>query len=120
MSVWLAVPEEVVDYLIMARETTVNDEQETPTAITYRLEAPAVPERVQWRTVTFTCTIPQEWSDMLMYRLHMRMDMNRSLLSVSTTRPSVSVHRVYDGQHVRIEAEVITFGRSCEPVFGAI
>ena len=100
--VWLAVPEEVVDYLIMARETTVVDEQGTPTAITYRLDAPAVPERVQWRTVTFTCTIPQEWShvDVQVTQADGCEPVALERIDDTTIRFS---HRVYDGQHVRIE-----------------
>ena len=103
-SVWLAVPEEVVDYLIMARETTVNDEQETPTAITYRLDAPAIPARVQWRTVTFTCTIPQEWSHVDVQVTHADGCEPVALERIDDTTIRFS-HRVYDGQQVKIEAK---------------
>jgi hypothetical protein len=102
--VWLAVPEEVVDYLIMARETTVNDEQETPTAITYRLDAPAIPARVQWRTVTFTCTIPQEWSHVDVQVTHADGFEPVALERIDDTTIRFS-HRVYDGQQVKIEAK---------------
>ena len=100
--VWLAVPEEVVDYLILARETTVVDEQHTPTAITYRLEAPAVPERVQWRTVTFTCSIPREWSD-----VGVRVELAGESEPVALERLDDTTirfsHRVSDSQQVTIK-----------------
>ena len=102
--VWLAVPEEVVDYLIMARDTTVTDEQETPTVITYRLDAPAVPERVQWRTVTFTCTIPQEWPAVNVQVMQADECEPVVIERIDDTTIRFS-HRVYDGQQVKIEAK---------------
>lgn len=100
--VWLAVPEEVVDYLIMARATTVADEQRSPTAITYRLAAPAIPERIQWHTLTFTCTVPQEWQDVVVQVTdageHEPVVVDR--IDDTTIRYS---HRVCDGQRVTIE-----------------
>lgn len=100
--VWLAVPEEVVDYLILARETTIVDEQRTPTAVSYRLDAPNIPERVQWRTLTFACTIPQEW---LGVDVHVTQAGEREPVVVeriddTTVRYS---HSASDGQLVRIE-----------------
>jgi len=99
--VWLAVPEEVVDYLIMARETTVVDEQHTPTAITYRLAAPAIPDRIQWHTLTFTCTVPREWSDVsvVVTREGEIEPFTLERLDDTTIRYS---HRVCDGQRVTI------------------
>lgn len=100
--VWLAVPEEVVDYLIMARETTVVDEQRTSSTITYRLEAPAIPERIQWHTLTFTCTIPRGWSgvDVQVSRGGESEPVSLERLDDTTIRYS---HRASDGQQVRIE-----------------
>ena len=100
--VWPAVPEEVVDYLIMARETTIADAQRTPTAITYRLEAPTIPERVQWRTLTFTCTVPQAWSDVgvAVTRAGESEPVTLEQLDDTTIRYS---HLVSDGQQVTIE-----------------
>lgn len=101
--VWLAVPEEVVDYLIMARETSVVDEQKSPTAITYRLEAPAIPERIQWHTLTFTCTIPREWSgvDVQVSAGGEREPVVVERIDDTTIRYS---HRACDGQEVTIAA----------------
>ncbi len=100
--VWLAVPEEVVDYLIVARETTVVDERRTPTAITYRLAAPAIPDRIQWHTLTFTCTVPREWSDVGVVVTHAGEIEPVTLERLDDTTIRYS-HLVADGQKVTIE-----------------
>jgi hypothetical protein len=102
--VWLAVPEEVVDYLIMARETTIADEQQSPTAISYRLAAPDIPERIQWHTLTFVCAVPQDWPDVSVEvtRAGDSEPVTLERLDDTTIRYS---HRVYDGQIVRIESK---------------
>ncbi len=99
--VWLAVPEEVADYLILARETTIVDERRAPTAITYRLAAPEIPERVQWHTLTFTCTIPREWVDVAVQvsRAGEGEPVALERLDDTTVRYS---HRVSDGQQVTL------------------
>lgn len=101
--VWLAVPEEVVDYLILARETAVVDQEKTSTAITYRLDAPAIPKRVQWLTLTFTCDIPREWAGIDVQVAHAGEEEPVSVerLDDATIRYS---HRVRDGQQVAIRA----------------
>ena len=99
--VWLAVPEEVVDYLIMARETTVADEQRTPDAITYRLAAPAIPDRIQWHTLTFTSSIPQDWVDVAVQVTADGEAEPVSLERLNDTTVRYS-HRVADGQAVTI------------------
>ena len=88
----------------MARETTVIDEQRTQTAITYRLEAPAIPERIQWHTVTFTCTIPREWSGVDVQVVCEGESEPVALERCDDTTIRFS-HRVYDGQQVKIEAK---------------
>ena len=100
--VWLAVPEEVVDYLIMARETTVADEIHTPTAITYRLAAPAIPERIQWHTVTFECAVPKEWANVSIQVTQAEECEPVVIERLDDTTIRYS-HRVFDGQQVTIE-----------------
>ena len=102
--VWLAVPEEVVDYLIMARETTVMNEQRTPTAISYRLAAPDIPERIQWHTLTFTCTVPREWPDVSIEVANAGDSEAVTVERLDDTTIRYS-HRVYNGQTVTIKAE---------------
>lgn len=100
--VWLAVPEEVVDYLIMARETTVVDEQESPAAIAYRLAAPDIPDRIQWHTLTFTCTVPRDWRDVSIEVANAGDSEAVTVERLDDTTIRYS-HRVYNGQEVRIE-----------------
>jgi len=110
--VWLATPEEVVDYILMSRGASICDFQQTPEAITYRLAAPAIPERVQSRTLTFSGTVPAAWEkiavrvargDQVLFVVPERIDETRIRFS----------HQVYDGQQCRIAPEEQLCIRAC-------
>jgi hypothetical protein len=101
--VWLAVPEEVVDYLIMSRQVSIVDLNQTSHAVTFRVSAPNVPARVQWRALTFLCTTPAHWEEVIVKASSNGQSevLSPERLDATTVR---FTHRVYDGQYYEVAA----------------
>ena len=60
--VWLAVPEAVVDYLLVHRHTALCRPQAGPEAVRCTLSVRALPERVQRRQLTLVASFPDQIS----------------------------------------------------------
>lgn len=59
--VWRATPDEVIDYILTRRAAHPREYRATDEAITFCMEAPRIPERVQNRELTFTMDVPSTW-----------------------------------------------------------
>ncbi|MYB76248.1 MAG: hypothetical protein F4X83_03960 [Chloroflexi bacterium] len=59
--VWRATPDEVIDYILLRRAAHPRGYGATDEAITFYMEAPRIPERVQNRELTFTMDVPPAW-----------------------------------------------------------
>ena len=59
--VWRATPDEVIDYILTRRAAHPRALHTTDEAITFHMEAPRIPERVQSRELTFTLDTPRAW-----------------------------------------------------------
>ena len=59
--VWRATPDEVIDYILMRRAAHPRALHTSDEAITFYMEAPRIPERVQSRELTFTLDTPRAW-----------------------------------------------------------
>ncbi len=59
--VWHATPEDVLDYVLMRRAAHPRGFRATGQAITFTMEAPRIPERVQNRELTLTLATPLGW-----------------------------------------------------------
>jgi len=58
---WAATPDEVVDYILTRRAAHPRGLRAGPQEITFRIEAPRIPARVQNRELTFTLQVPRTW-----------------------------------------------------------
>ena len=56
-----ATPGEVIDYILTRRAAHPRGLRATDEAITFSMEAPRIPERVQNRELTFTMDVPPAW-----------------------------------------------------------
>ncbi len=61
--VWRATPDAVIDYILTRRTAHPRGYRATDEAITFYMEAPRIPVRVQNRELTFTAVVPDGWQD---------------------------------------------------------
>ena len=98
--VWRATPDEVIDYILMRRAAHPRGLLTTDEAITFHVEAPRIPERVQSRELTFTLDTPRAWQ-----RPQVTSDgapvADVAALSEDRIRFTLPVH---DGQQLRVSA----------------
>lgn len=59
--VWRATPDEVIDYILLRRAAHPRGYHATDDTISFYMEAPRIPERVQNRELTFTLDVPPGW-----------------------------------------------------------
>lgn len=61
--VWYAVVNDVIDYILLRRTAHPRGYCATDDAISFYMEAPRIPERVQNRELTFTLDVPSDWEN---------------------------------------------------------
>jgi hypothetical protein len=59
--VWRTTPDEVLDFLLMRRAAHPRGLRAADGEISFYMQAPGIPERVQNRELTFTLEVPPEW-----------------------------------------------------------
>lgn len=96
--VWLATPDEVIDYILMRRASHPREYRATDEAITFSMEAPRIPERAQNRELTFTMDVPPAWQTPLVTSDGAPVT-DVAALSEGRIRFTLPVH---DGQQMRI------------------
>ena len=97
--VWLATPDEVIDYLLMRRAAHPRGYRATDDAITFFMEAPRIPERVQNRELTFTLDVPATWQNSVVASDGAPVN-DVTAIKAGRIRFTLPVH---DGQQLRIE-----------------
>ncbi len=98
--VWRATPDEVIDYILLRRAAHPRGYRATDDAITFWMEAPRIPERVQNRELTFTMDVPPAWQMPLVTSDGAPVS-DVTVLGEGRLRFTLPVH---DGQRMRISA----------------
>ena len=97
--VWRATPGEVIDYILMRRAAHPRGYRATDDAITFFMEAPRIPERVQNRELTFTLDVPATWQNSVVTSDGVPVK-DVTPIAAGRIRFTLPVH---DGQQLRIE-----------------
>ena len=98
--VWRATPDAVIDYILLRRAAHPRGYRATDEAITFYMEAPRIPERVQNRELTFTLDVPPAWQMPLVTSDGAPVS-DVTVLGEGRLRFTLPVH---DGQQMRISA----------------
>ncbi len=97
--VWLATPDEVIDYILVRRAAHPRGYRATGDAIAFTMEAPRIPERVQNRELTFTLDVPATWQNSVVASDGAPVN-DVTAIKAGRIRFTLPVH---DGQQFRIE-----------------
>ena len=97
--VWRATPDEVIDYILTRRTAHPRGYRATDDAITFYMEAPRIPERVQNRQLTLTADVPPAWQNSLVTSDGEPVN-DLTAIAAGRIRFTLPVH---DGQQLRIE-----------------
>ena len=97
--VWRATPDEVIDYILTRRTAHPRGYCAADDAITFYMEAPRIPERVQNRELTLTADVPPAWQNSLVTSDGEPVN-DLTALAAGRIRFTLPVH---DGQQLRIE-----------------
>lgn len=97
--VWRATPDEVIDYILLRRTAHPRGYCAADDAITFYMEAPRIPERVQNRQLTLTAEVPSAWQNSLVTSDGEPVN-DVTAIAAGRIRFTLPVH---DGQQLRIE-----------------
>ena len=97
--VWRATPDEVIDYILTRRTAHPRGYCAADDAITFYMEAPRIPERVQNRELTLTADVPPAWQNSLVTSDGEPVN-DVTATAAGRIRFTLPVH---DGQQLRIE-----------------